>query len=115
MSSPRGTNNLSPFDPISPDNRSESPSGALSMDKESIDRLVEASAAEAEAANAVWQAAQAQAANPEDTSVADDNAQAAESNSEGSDGEGDVRLHPRAVSFSCFLKGVWFCVLELII
>ena len=50
MSSPRGTNNLCPFDPISTDNGSESPSGALSMDKESIDRLVEASAAEVEAA-----------------------------------------------------------------
>jgi protein phosphatase len=85
------------------------------MDKESIDRLVEASAAEAEAVNAVWQAAQTQAANPEDTSVADDNPQAAESNSEGSDGEGDVWLHPRAVSFSSFLKGVWICLLELII
>ncbi|KVH94458.1 Kelch-type beta propeller [Cynara cardunculus var. scolymus] len=34
------------------------------------------SAAEAEAANAVWQAAQAHAANPEETSVADDNSQA---------------------------------------
>ncbi|KAI7751569.1 hypothetical protein M8C21_021453, partial [Ambrosia artemisiifolia] len=66
------------------------------MDKESMDRLVEASAAEAEAANAVWQAAQAQAANAE-PSVADDDSKPADSNSEGSDEEGDVRLHPRAV------------------
>lgn len=73
-----------------------------SMDKESMDRLVEASAAEAEAANAVWQAAQAHAANPEETSVANDNSQVADTNSEGSDAEGDVRLHPRAVCFLVF-------------
>ncbi|KAI7730984.1 hypothetical protein M8C21_030836, partial [Ambrosia artemisiifolia] len=96
VSSP-GTNNLSPFDPLSSDNGPQSPSSTgLSMDKESMEKLVEASAAEAEAANAVWQAAQAQAANV-DASVADDNSQPVESCSEGSDGEGDVRLHPRAV------------------
>lgn len=73
-----------------------------------MDRLVEASAAEAEAANAVWQAAQAHAANDE-TTVEDDNSRAgADSNSEGSDGEGDVRLHPRAVCilFSFFKLSV---------
>lgn len=69
-----------------------------------MNRLVEASAAEAEAANAVWQAAQTHAASPEETSVAaaaaaadDNDSQAADNHSEGSDGEGDVRLHPRAV------------------
>ncbi|KAK9067652.1 hypothetical protein SSX86_011763 [Deinandra increscens subsp. villosa] len=97
LSSPR-TNNFSPFDPLSSDNGSQSPSSTgSSMDKESMDKLVEASAAEAEAANAVWQAAQAHAANAE-PSVADDNSQPAENHSEGGGGgEGDVRLHPRAV------------------
>ncbi|XP_059436001.1 serine/threonine-protein phosphatase BSL1 [Corylus avellana] len=76
-------------------------SGGLSfshMDKNSMEKLREASAAEAEAAAAVWQAAQAASATPaEETSVSDDNSQAAETTSDGSDTEADVRLHPRAV------------------
>ncbi|KAM7521538.1 hypothetical protein LguiA_011440 [Lonicera macranthoides] len=72
-----------------------SPSTGLSMDKNSMDKLAEASAAEAEAASAVWQAVQASSATPEETSVSDDNSQAADS--EGSESEADVRLHPRAV------------------
>lgn len=69
-----------------------------SMDKNSMEKLREASAAEAEAANAVWQAAQAASAvPPEETSVSDDNSQVAEATSDGSDTEADVRLHPRAV------------------
>ncbi|KAK7845163.1 serine/threonine-protein phosphatase bsl1 [Quercus suber] len=49
-------------------------------------------------ATAVWQAVQAaSAAPPEETSVSDDNSQAAETTSDGSDTEADVRLHPRAV------------------
>ncbi|KAL2510599.1 Serine/threonine-protein phosphatase BSL1 [Abeliophyllum distichum] len=80
------------------DGRFEIPSsGGLSMDKNSMEKLAEASAAEAEAANAVWQAAQAASATPEETSVSDDTSQAAETPSEGSDTEADVRLHPRAV------------------
>ncbi|KAK9206776.1 hypothetical protein WN943_017055 [Citrus x changshan-huyou] len=72
--------------------------GSLSMDKNSMEKLREASAAEAEAANAVWQAAQAASAvPPEETSVSDDNSQVAEATSDGSDTEADVRLHPRAV------------------
>ncbi|MBA0825829.1 hypothetical protein Goarm_010744 [Gossypium armourianum] len=68
------------------------------MDKNSMEKLREASAAEAEAASAVWQAAQAASAVPaEETSVSDDNSPAAETASDGSDNEGDVRLHPRAV------------------
>jgi protein phosphatase len=68
------------------------------MDKNSMEKLREASAAEAEAANAVWQAAQAASSNPaEETSVSDDNSQVAEATSDGSDNEADVRLHPRAV------------------
>lgn len=67
------------------------------MDKNSLEKLREASAAEAEAATAVWQALQPSAAAPEETSVSDDNSQAAETISDGSDSEADVRLHPRAV------------------
>lgn len=68
------------------------------MDKNSLEKLREASAAEAEAASAVWQAVQAQSGAPaEETSVSDDNSQAAETISDGSDTEADVRLHPRAV------------------
>ncbi|KAE8647321.1 serine/threonine-protein phosphatase BSL1 [Cucumis sativus] len=69
--------------------------GGTSMDKSSMEKLREASAAEAEAASAVWHAVQA--ASVEDTSVSDDNSRAAETTSDGSDYEADVRLHPRAV------------------
>ena len=63
-----------------------------------MEKLAEASAAEAEAATAVWQAVQAASAIPaEETSVSDENSQAAETILEGSDNEADVRLHPRAV------------------
>ena len=112
MSSLRGTNNLNPFDPISTDNGSGSPSGALRMDKESIDRLVEASAAEAEAASAVWQALQSSSVAPEETSVSDDNSQVAETISDGSDNEADVRLHPRAVGS---LRQFFFFFFELML
>lgn len=64
-----------------------------------MDKLAEASAAEAEAASAVWQAVQASSATHEETSVSDDNSQATDS--EGSEAEADVRLHPRAVCFFC--------------
>ncbi|GLT76317.1 hypothetical protein SLA2020_479860 [Shorea laevis] len=75
-----------------------SPSGAQRLDKNSIEKLREASAAEAEAANAVWQAAQAASTIPaEEASVSDDNSPAAETASDASDSEADVRLHPRAV------------------
>lgn len=67
------------------------------MDKNSLEKLAEASAAEAEVANAVWQSAQAASATPEEASLSDGNSQSAETISEGSDTEADVRLHPRAV------------------
>ncbi|XP_028066601.1 serine/threonine-protein phosphatase BSL1-like [Camellia sinensis] len=98
VTSPR-TNyfSLNSFSP-SLDGRPESPtSSGKSMDKESMEKLAEASAAEAEAATAVWQAVQAASATPEETPVSDDNSQVAETTSEGSDTEADVRLHPRAV------------------
>ncbi|KAF7804799.1 serine/threonine-protein phosphatase BSL1 [Senna tora] len=73
-------------------------SGGMSMDKNSMEKLREASAAEAEAASAVWQAVQAvSTSQAEETSVSEDNSKAAEIASDGSDTEGDVRLHPRAV------------------
>lgn len=79
-----------------------------SMDRNSIDKLVEASAAEAEAVSAVWQAAKAASSvsTEEGSSTENDSADKAEGN-EGSqevglddssmDGIPDVRLHPRAV------------------
>ncbi|CAH9133960.1 unnamed protein product [Cuscuta epithymum] len=73
------------------------PAGTPSMDRKSMEKLAEASAAEAEAANAVWQAAQAASPSSEETSASNDNFQPTEATSDGSDSEVDVRLHPRAV------------------
>uniref|UniRef100_A0A6N2MLK4 Serine/threonine-protein phosphatase n=1 Tax=Salix viminalis TaxID=40686 RepID=A0A6N2MLK4_SALVM len=101
ITSPRlNHSNLNSFGTTStPDGGPEmSLSGGISMDRNSMEKLREASAAEAEAANAVWQASQAASTNSaEETSVSDDNSQAAEATSDGSDNEADVRLHPRAV------------------
>ncbi|GMP99922.1 hypothetical protein CsSME_00047215 [Camellia sinensis var. sinensis] len=100
MTRPRTNHsNLSSFDPTSlSDTRPEiTSSGGMSMRKNSMEKLVEASAAEAEAASAVWQAMQATSATPEETSMSDDNSQVAETASESSDTDPDVRLHPRAV------------------
>ncbi|KAG9134013.1 hypothetical protein Leryth_004719 [Lithospermum erythrorhizon] len=99
MMSPRSNQpNITSFTPAhaegNPDVRS---SGGVSMDKKSMEKLAEAAAAEAQVANAVWQAAQSVSSPPEETSVSDDNSQAAETTSEGSDTDSDVRLHPRAV------------------
>lgn len=69
-----------------------------SMDKNSMEKLREASAAEAQVASDIWQAAQVSSAAPaEETSVSDVSSQAADTTSDGSDNETDVRLHPRAV------------------
>ncbi|KAK1388106.1 hypothetical protein POM88_016284 [Heracleum sosnowskyi] len=65
-----------------------------------VAKLVEASAAEAEAANSVWQAAQSSSGFSEGTKVLSNNTQAAETTSDSSDTEADVRLHPRAVVVS---------------
>ncbi|KAK6940892.1 hypothetical protein RJ641_030423 [Dillenia turbinata] len=101
ITSPRAVQaNASPYALLSPlDGRPESPSsGGLSLDRNSMEKLVEASAAEAEAATAVWQAVQSTTtAAAEETSLSDDNSQVPETNSDGSDNEVDVRLHPRAV------------------
>ncbi|KAK8635577.1 hypothetical protein V6N13_004310 [Hibiscus sabdariffa] len=98
LSSPQfNQHNISSFgtSPTSDDDQEFSSSVSLSMDKNSMEKLREASAAEAEAVNAVWQAASAVPA--EETSVSDDNSPAAETASDASDNEADVRLHPRAV------------------
>ncbi|XP_015575667.1 serine/threonine-protein phosphatase BSL1 isoform X2 [Ricinus communis] len=89
---------LNPYDTITDGGLEFPSSGGISMDKNSMEKLREASAAEAEVANAVWQAAQAASTNSaEETSASDDNSQAAEATSDGSDTEADVRLHSRAV------------------
>ncbi|KAK1559380.1 hypothetical protein Q3G72_013807 [Acer saccharum] len=86
------------FSSYASDEPEVSSSGGLSMDQNSMEKLREASAAEAEAVSAVWQAAQAASAIPaEETSVSDNNSQSAGTTSDGSDTEADVRLHPRAV------------------
>ncbi|CAA2965891.1 serine threonine- phosphatase BSL1 [Olea europaea subsp. europaea] len=90
----------SPFqsDIISPVLTSETASTTTSpsANTNSMEKLAQASAAEAEAANVVWRAAQA-SVNLEEPSVSDNNLQAAEAILEGSDIEADVRLHTRAV------------------
>ncbi|KAL4588222.1 hypothetical protein LXL04_001104 [Taraxacum kok-saghyz] len=72
----------------------ESPSSSGTLSRESMERLAEASAQEAKAVNAVWQAAQA--AHSDDLNLSD-NSQPPEATLVGGDTEGDVRLHPRAV------------------
>lgn len=79
-----------------------------------MEKLREASAAEAEAASAVWQAVQATSATPaEETSVSDDNSHVAETLSDGSDTEADVRLHHRAVCllYQCLISG-FVCIFK---
>ncbi|XP_043817399.1 serine/threonine-protein phosphatase BSL1-like isoform X2 [Manihot esculenta] len=98
ITSPRINNShANRYETVSNDGPESPLSCGISMDKNSMEKLREASAAEAEAANAVWQAAQASANSAEETSVSDDNSLAAEATSDGSDAEADVRLHPRAV------------------
>ncbi|KAK8702179.1 hypothetical protein V6N13_020546 [Hibiscus sabdariffa] len=87
--------NLSSFETTSDDVPDFPSSGGTIMDKYSMERLKEASAAEAEVANAVWRAAQVASTVPaEETSVSDGNSPSAETDS---DNEADVRLHYRAV------------------
>lgn len=74
-----------------------------------MEKLTKDFAAEAEAANAVWQLAQAASAAPEVTSVSDESSQAPDTASEGSDSESAVRLHPRAVC--TLLSGLVFVYL----
>ncbi|KAJ4968784.1 hypothetical protein NE237_015485 [Protea cynaroides] len=83
----------------SSDGRLEVPSpGGSSMDKKSMEKLVKASAAEAEAVSAVWEALKAASGTSgEGASVSDQSLHVPETSFDGSDSEGDVRLHSRAV------------------
>lgn len=70
----------------------------VSPGKKSVDKLVEASAAEVEAVRTVWQAAQAASSSPPDESpLSQGSTPTTDTPSDGSDADGDVRLHPRAV------------------
>ena len=75
-------------------------------------KLAEASAAEANVANAMWQAAQSSLNSPEETSVSANNSQADKTTSDFSDTEADVRLHPRAVRILCIsiLRDDFVCI-----
>ncbi|XP_057549108.1 serine/threonine-protein phosphatase BSL1 [Amaranthus tricolor] len=84
-----------------PDGRHEqsvSGSGGVSFGKKAVDKLVEASTAEVEAVRTVWQAAQAASTSPpEETPLSQGSTPTADTPSDGSDTDVDVRLHPRAV------------------
>ncbi|XP_076914504.1 serine/threonine-protein phosphatase BSL1-like [Bidens hawaiensis] len=67
------------------------------MNKNSLDRLAEASAAGPQAANVVWQATHSHTMNPDETPISDDPQQAENSSASSDDTERDVKLHPRAV------------------
>lgn len=71
-------------------------SGGSSLDKNSLEKLREASAAEAEAASAVWQYVQGVSSSSAEE-ASNDKSLAADAVSDGSDTEADVHLHPRAV------------------
>lgn len=63
-----------------------------------MEKLAEASAAEAEAASAVWKAVQVASTGPvEERTVSDGHFQVPETTADGTDTKADVRLHPRAV------------------
>jgi protein phosphatase len=70
----------------------------ISLDENSLEKLTEASAAEAEVASSVWRAAQLGAGTlDEEPSTSDASSPIVESTTDGTANEGDVRLHPRAV------------------
>lgn len=79
----------------------------ISMDQKSIEKLIEASAAEAEAVSAAWRAAKEASAVSTEEGISDENesgsqvndkSPASDDSSDDTDPlEPDVRLHPRAV------------------
>ncbi|XP_047334395.1 serine/threonine-protein phosphatase BSL1-like [Impatiens glandulifera] len=89
VSSPRMSPNKNSFSPTL-----DSDNGQESTD-DSMTKLAKNSADEAKAASVVWQVANQ--ASPTDESSGSENNPTAESTSDGSDNELDVRLHPRAV------------------
>ncbi|KAF2611801.1 hypothetical protein F2Q70_00009347 [Brassica cretica] len=73
-------------------------SEGLRLDENSMEKLTEASAAEAEVASSVWRAAQLDSTSlDEEPSASDGSSPTVETTSDGPETEGDVRLHPRAV------------------
>ncbi|KAH0933577.1 hypothetical protein HID58_010694, partial [Brassica napus] len=73
-------------------------SEGLRLDENSMEKLTEASAAEAEVASSVWRAAQLDSTSlDEEPSASDGSSATVETTSDGPETEGDVRLHPRAV------------------
>ncbi|KAL9228111.1 hypothetical protein vseg_003725 [Gypsophila vaccaria] len=82
--------------PVSGQERSSS--GCVSLEKKSVDKLVEASTAEVEAVKTVWQAAQAASSSPpDDTLLSQGSTPAPDTPSDGAYADVGVRLHPRAV------------------
>lgn len=70
----------------------------ISLDDDSLEKLTEASAAEAEVASSVWRAAQLGSASlDEEPSTSDARSPTVGTTTDGTETEGDVRLHPRAV------------------
>ncbi|KAH0898506.1 hypothetical protein HID58_048074 [Brassica napus] len=73
-------------------------SEGMSLDENSLEKLTEASAAEAEVASSVWRAAQLSSASlDEEPSASDGSSPTVETITDYPETEGDVRLHPRAV------------------
>ncbi|KAF3538706.1 hypothetical protein F2Q69_00021628 [Brassica cretica] len=73
-------------------------SEGMSLDENSLEKLTEASAAEAEVASSVWRAAQLNSASlDEEPSASDGGSPTVETITDYPETEGDVRLHPRAV------------------
>ena len=65
-----------------------------------MEKLTEASAAEAEVASSVWRAAQLNSASlDEEPSASDGSSPTVETITDYPETEGDVRLHPRAVCY----------------
>lgn len=75
------------------------------MYKTTLDELVKASTAEAQAVSAVWEAAKAASIGSQEDGSSEENDLKVQDNAEldSSDDLPDVRLHPRAVCVSFFL------------
>ncbi|XP_074274216.1 serine/threonine-protein phosphatase BSL1 [Silene latifolia] len=98
LTGPKSQGSLSAQVPVSEGRHEKSPSGSMSSEKKSVDKLVEASAAEVEAVKTVWQAAQAASSSPpDDAPLAEGSTPATDASSDGSYADVGVRLHPRAV------------------
>ncbi|KAK9726180.1 hypothetical protein RND81_05G195900 [Saponaria officinalis] len=95
VTSPKHQPNLTQG-PVSEGRHERGSSGSISLEKKSVDKLVEASTAEVEAVKTVWQAAQAASSSPPDD-LPQGSTAATDTPSDGSYADVGVRLHPRAV------------------